>query len=132
MEASYDNFLITFYNDNQGNIVTLTSKFEQALDDPIFFNKKAKEIKIDKENLEKYVGDYKFNSSSGCKTYLKDNVLYVFISGQPEYELYPIEENVFAFKKLKGYKVKFEVNKKDEVTEISFIQPNGTFNAKRN
>ena len=131
MEASYDNFLITFYNNDQGEIITLTSKFEQSIENPIFFDKKLKELEVKKENLEKYVGNYKFNSDSGCKTYLKDDVLYVFVPGQPEYELYPIEEHVFAFKMLDGYKVKFKVNRKGKVTEISFIQPNGTFNAKR-
>ena len=131
MEASYDNFLITFYNNDQGEIINLTSKFEQSIEDPILFKKKLKELEVKKENLEKYVGNYKFNSSSGCKTYLKDDVLYVFVPGQPEYELYPIKEHVFAFKILDGYKVEFKVNKKEKVTEISFIQPNGTFYAKR-
>ena len=131
MEASYDNFLITFYNNDQGEIINLTSKFEQSIEDPILFKKKLKELEVKKENLEKYVGNYKFNSSSGCKTYLKDDVLYVFVPGQPEYELYPIKEHVFAFKILDGYKVEFKVDKKGKVNEISFIQPNGTFNAKR-
>ena len=131
MEASYDNFLITFYNNNQGEISRIESQFEQSIENPIVFDKKLKELEVEKGNLEKYVGNYKFNSSSGCKTYLKDDILYVFVPGQPEYELYPIEEHVFAFKILDGYKVEFKVNNKGKVTEISFIQPNGTFNAKR-
>ena len=98
MEVSYDNFLITFYNNDQGEIINLTSKFEQSIENPILFKKKLKELEVKKENLEKYVGKYKFNSSSGCKTYLKDDILYVFVPGQPEYELYPIKEHVFAFK----------------------------------
>lgn len=131
MEASYDNFLITFYNNNQGEISRIESQFEQSIENPIVFDKKLKELEVEKGNLEKYVGNYKFNSNSGCKTYLKDDILYVFVPGQPEYELYPIEEHVFAFKILDGYKVEFKVNNKGKVTEISFIQPNGTFNAKR-
>ena len=98
MEASYDNFLITFYNNNQGEISRIESQFEQSIENPIVFDKKLKELEVEKGNLEKYVGNYKFNSNSGCKTYLKDDILYVFVPGQPEYELYPIEEHVFAFK----------------------------------
>jgi len=130
LEASYDNFLVTFYADENGDIITLASKFEQSIDH-IFFDKQSKKVKIERDGLEKYVGNYKFNSSSGCKTYLKGDVLYVFLSGQPEYELFPIDENTFSIKNLNGYKVKFLKNKKNEITEISFIQPNGTFNAKK-
>ena len=131
MEAPYDNVLITFYSDNQGEIRRIASQLEKSIKNPIFFDKELKELQVKKENLEKYVGNYKFNSSSGCKTYLKDEVLYVFVPGQPEYELYPVEEHVFAFKILDGYKVEFKVNKNEKVTEILFIQPNGTFKANR-
>jgi hypothetical protein len=38
---------------------------------------------------------------------------------------------MFNFKALSGYSVQFEKDEKGSVTSLSFIQPNGTFKAKR-
>jgi len=61
----------------------------------------------------------------------KDDVLYVFIAGQPEHKLNPIGKHLFSFEKLEGYKVKFDVSKNEKVTHVSFIQPKGTFKYKK-
>ena len=84
---------------------------------------------VEKGNLEKYVGNYKFNSSSGCKTYLKDDILYVFVPGQPEYELVAVGNNKFDFKKIPGYAVLFEMNDNGTTSSLTFKQPNGNFKA---
>ena len=55
----------------------------------------------------------------------------VLVPGQPDYELVPTKLHEFDFKILKGFSVKFDVNDKNESTQLSFIQPNGTFKAKR-
>ncbi len=66
------------------------------------------------------------------KFYLKgDKTLFAFIEGQPEYELVPVDKNKFDLKVLPGYSVLFEENEKAEILSASFIQPNGTFKAKK-
>jgi CubicO group peptidase (beta-lactamase class C family) len=98
---------------------------------PITFDKKAKPKAITKEELQVYVGEYELGGAV-VKTYIKgDNTLFVLVPGQPEYELVPVEKNKFAIKVAEGYYVLFIVNDKNETTELSFVQPNGTFNAKR-
>jgi hypothetical protein len=57
--------------------------------------------------------------------------LFAFIEGQPEYELIPTDKNKFELKILKGYSVVFDENEKGEIMAVSFVQPNGTFKAKK-
>jgi len=65
------------------------------------------------------------------KAYIKDNnVLYVFLKGQPEYALIPTATHKFNFKTLEVFKIEF-VETEGKITEVKFIQPNGTFVAKR-
>ena len=121
---------ITFSADQLGEIKKLSTGLEPAIEEPIYFDRKIKTIEIEASELDKYVGDFKFMKNM-CKTYLKDDVLYVFIAGQPEHKLNPIGKHLFSFEKLEGYKVKFDVSKNEKVTHISFIQPNGTFRYKK-
>ena len=69
-------------------------------------------------------------SGTIAKVYVKNsNVLYVMVPGQPEYELLPTDKDKFALKVLSGYFVQFTVNDKNQVTDLTFIQPNGNFKA---
>jgi len=130
-DLSYDEFLVTFAANSQGDIASLSVKFEPAIEDPIVFDRKPKEVNLDKETIEKYVGDYQLTPQVITNIYLKGEVLYLFVPGQPEYELYPIAINKFAIKILDGYKLEFKTDKKGEITEVSFLQPNGIFKATR-
>lgn len=121
---------ITFSADQLGEIKKLSTGLEPAIEEPIYFDRKIKTIEIETSELDKYVGDFKFMKNM-CKTYLKDDVLYVIVPEQPEYKLNPIGKHLFSFEKLEGYKVKFDVSKNEKVTHISFIQPNGTFRYKK-
>ncbi len=47
----------------------------------------------------------------------------------PEYELVPVGNHKFDFKKVAGYAVHFEVNDKGELLSLTFVQPNGNFKA---
>ena len=60
-----------------------------------------------------------------------DKTLYVFLPGQPEYELVPLGKDKFGIKVLNNYFVQFAVNEDRKVPELVFIQPNGNFPAKR-
>ena len=98
---------------------------------PIEFTKAPKLKEISKDSLQKYVGEYEL-SGAMVTTYIKgDKTLYVVVPGQPDYELVPVDTNKFAIKVATGFFVLFNMNEKNEVTDLSFIQPNGTFKAKR-
>ena len=121
---------ITFSADQLGEIKKLSTGLEPAIEEPIYFDRKIKPIDIETSELDKYVGDFKFMKKT-CKTYLKEDVLYVFVPEQPEYRLNPIGKHLFSFEKLDGYKIKFDVSENEKVTHISFVQPNGTFKYKK-
>ena len=102
--------------------------FEPAIPTPIKFKRTnaAKDLKTD--DLKKYVSIFSL-AGADIKTYLKENILYVSVPGQPEYELVPVGNHKFDFKKVAGYAVNFELNDKEEILSLTFVQPNGNFKA---
>ncbi len=98
--------------------------------DPIAFKRTPNTIDVDAETLEQYAGLYDLMGTE-IKVYIKDeNVLYAFVPGQPEYELIPTAKHKFNFKVLEGFKIEF-VETDDKINQVKFIQPNGTFVAKK-
>ena len=129
-EDSKDALKISFKTGTDGKIVSLETPLEPAVKD-IVFEKKAPSVKIEKADLQKYIGEYDLLGTS-VKVYIRgENTLMVLVPGQPDYELVPVKKDEFDIKILKGYSVRFEVNDKNEATSISFIQPNGTFKASK-
>jgi CubicO group peptidase (beta-lactamase class C family) len=119
---------VRFNTDEKGSIASLEMKMEPAVKD-IVFEKLAPAV--GKNELQKYVGDYDLNGSP-VRVYIKDDkTLMVFLPDQPDYELVPNKKDEFDLKVAKGYSVKFEVNEKNEVLSLTFIQPNGNFKATR-
>ena len=125
-----EGLLITFYADLLGEIKRLAVPLEPAIEESVFFDRKIKPIDIETSELDKYVGDFKFMENT-CKTYIKNDDLYVFIPGQPEYKLKPIDKDLFSLVVQESFKVKFDINKRGEVSHLSFVQPNGTFKYKK-
>lgn len=128
---SYNDFLIKFSLNNKGEVNSASVKFEVAIEEPIIFKRISKEVNLEKEEMEKYIGEYKLTPQVTTKVYLKDDKLFVFIPGQPEYELLSIGKNKFEIIILEGYKLEFIINDKGMVTDLLFIQPNGNFSAKK-
>jgi len=119
---------IRFNTEARGGIASVEIQMEPTIKD-IVFDKLSPTV--NKNELQKYVGDYDLNGSN-VKVYIKgDNTLMVFLPGQPDYELVPGKKDEFDLKILKGYSVRFEVNDKNEVISLTFIQPNGNFKATR-
>ena len=120
------------FNTNDGGEISLVKmKVEGALDHPIEFKHKPNIIDVDKANLERYVGDYEL-SGTAIKVYIKnESKLYLFVTGQPEYELLATDKHKFSFKTLEGFKVEFMESDDKSINEIVLIQPNGTFKATR-
>jgi len=64
--------------------------------------------------------------------YLKnEKTLYLFVAGQPEYELMPTGKNLFTFKDLEGFNVEFTESDDGSVNGMILKQPNGNFKATR-
>ena len=128
---SYNDFLIKFSINNKGEVNSLNVKFEVAIEEPIEFRRISKEVNLENEEMEKYIGEYKLTSQVTTKVYLKDDKLFVLVPGQPEYELLSIGKNKFEIIVLEGYNLEFIINDKGMVTDLLFIQPNGNFSAKK-
>ena len=118
-----------FSTNASGDISETSIKIEPTLDHEISFKRTPNTIDLSKETLEKYVGDYEISGMT-VKIYTKnDTKLFLFVSGQPEYELLATAKHKFSLKVLDGYKIEFVENDKQEIKELLMIQPNGTFKA---
>ena len=120
---------LNFATGDGGDISKVSLIAEPALE-PIAFKRIPKTIDVSTSDLAKYVGDYSLMDTK-LKVYIKnENVLYLYVPGQPEYELIPTEKHKFSLKILDGYKIEF-FEKDNLITDLSLIQPNGTFKAKK-
>jgi CubicO group peptidase (beta-lactamase class C family) len=118
--------LVNFITNDAGDISIAKVSLEPTLD-PIEFKRTPVTIEVDKATLEKYVGEYDLMGTS-IKVYTKnDDTLYLFVAGQPEYELLATSEHHFSFKILEGFKVEFLPDADGTINEMTLIQPNGTF-----
>lgn len=129
-EQGGDGNKVRFITNNKGEIASFETQMEPAVKD-IVFTKQPPVIPLTKNDLQMYLGEYELQGVV-VKVYLRgENTLMVLVPGQPDYEMTPTKKHEFDFKALKGYSIKFDVNDKNEVTAVSFIQPNGTFMAKK-
>ena len=120
---------VTFTTNTTGDIDFLKADLE-PMTDAIAFKRTPNSLDVDAKTLEQYVGSYDLMGTE-VKAYIKDeNVLYVFVPGQPEYELIPTALHKFNFKVLEGFKIEF-VETDGKIDQVKFIQPNGTFVAKK-
>lgn len=120
---------LQFNTNVTGDIESASLVFEPGLK-PIVFMRADKAKDISQDSLKKYEGEYDFGGAV-AKVYIKGKSLYLFVPGQPEYELAAIDTNLFSLKGLSGYKVKFNTDASGNITELQSIQPNGTFTAKK-
>jgi CubicO group peptidase (beta-lactamase class C family) len=120
---------LNFRSNEAGKIETVVVPLEPSLK-PLEFRFKPKAQSLERRELEKYVGEYEL-AGIIAKVYLKGDVLYLFVPGQPEYETIATGNHSFKLKVIEGYSIKFELNEKQEVTAVVFVQPNGTFKAPR-
>lgn len=124
-------YRFNFRTNDIGEISELTVPFEPSLDLPLVFKfapNLPKET-ISEASLAKYVGKYDL-SGMEAKVYTKgQSELYLFITGQPEYLLIPNGPFAFNIKGLNGFKLLFGADTKGVITDVQFIQPNGTFKA---
>ncbi len=116
-----------FTSNDAGDISGLNVKMEPALD-PLFFKRMPEIVELEKETLESYSGEYDLMGTP-VKVYVKgEDKLFVFVPGQPEYELVSLGDDKFNIKVLDGFSVQF-VRENGKISGLKFIQPNGIFSA---
>ena len=120
---------VNFIANEAGDISYAKLKMEPTID-PIEFKRTPNIIDVTNETLEKYIGKYELNETP-IKVYIREDKLFVFVPGQPEYELLPTDKHKFSFKALEGFKVEFLESLDGSINEVNFIQPNGTFKVTR-
>jgi CubicO group peptidase (beta-lactamase class C family) len=120
---------VKFTMNDAGDINGLDSKLEPAIKNSIVFAKEEAEMKVNANDLKKYIGEYTIQGAV-VKISEKDNALRMNVPGQPEYELIPSKVDEFKLKGVDGFAVRFDV--KDGVATAAYsIQPNGTFKMAR-
>lgn len=129
IEAFNHTLLLSFQGNVYGEIASLSGPFalEPGTKD-IVFEKVPDERLQDKEELIRYIGQYKLQEGILATVSLKkESVLILSLQGQPDYELVPYKKGAFYFKGLDGFSVQFAENEQKEVQRITIVQPNGEF-----
>ncbi|WP_040278156.1 serine hydrolase [Psychroserpens damuponensis] len=120
---------MTFLTNETGDISEGKIKIEPTVD-AISFKRTPNTIDVDAKTLEMYTGTYDI-SGTEIKAYIKNDVLFLFVKGQPEYEQIATSKHKFSFKTLEGFKVEFLESEDGTIHAIKMFQPNGTFVANR-
>ena len=127
----YDiSFKASFLTDLKGNIGSLSTQLEDAVE-PVIFSKMPEKAMMEKSFLEKFVGEYMLGEAKATIFLKGDKTLFLFVPGQPEYELVPYKGTTFNFKILSGFSIEFVMDESGKVTEAKVTQPNGVFTAKK-
>ena len=124
-----DELRLSFRTSLQGEIdgISITG-LEPSLGKPLEFTRQPNAKEISVAELKKYEGEFLMNGMP-AKVFIKGaKTLFLFVPGQPEYELIYLGGDKFALKTLNGYKLQFEGT---GLSTLLFIQPNGTFKATR-
>ena len=124
-----ENLRITFQADARGRLSGFLAPIE-ALVDPIEFNRLPSKRLSDPAFLARLVGEYELPGQN-VKVSLKGDLLVVQAAGQPSLELQPSGEEEFTIKGVTGISIRFEIGDEGPATSVTFIQPNGVFEAKR-
>jgi len=126
--SGVDGLEVTFQTNIKGDIDRFSIPFEAAVA-PILFTKKAPEEMKDPKFLSQFAGGYEVMGMV-ITIFLKGNVLFASIPGQPTIELVPYKGTEFSLKGLEAYSMKF-ILEQGRVTEIVVSQPGGTFRGKK-
>ncbi|GAB3713778.1 hypothetical protein GCM10027592_53260 [Spirosoma flavus] len=104
-----------------------TTYLEPSANKPLAFARHTSSNQLSASLLLKIVGEYEFNGLIARIELRGEKTLYLIMSGQPDYELEFMGNQVFANKHQPNYYVHFEVDEQGNVATISTIQSNGNF-----
>ncbi|UCE21706.1 MAG: serine hydrolase, partial [Candidatus Aminicenantes bacterium] len=107
---------VSFFTDLKGNIRSLSIQLEDAVE-PAVFTKMPEKAMMEKSFLEKFTGEYMLGEEKSTVFLKGEKTLYLFVPGQPEYELVPYKGTTFNFKTLPGFSIEFIMDESGKVTE---------------
>lgn len=122
------NLKFSFQTGVDGKITSLSSEFDPS--GAVVFERQVKKVELAEDAMKKYIGEYDLMGTTVTVS-VKNNTLFVLVPGQTDYETVSVGNHTFNLTVAKGYSVVFEVDTKDQVLSLSFVQPNGTFKATR-
>jgi CubicO group peptidase (beta-lactamase class C family) len=129
-EMMDESFKVSFFMDLKGNIRSLSIQMEEAVE-PLVFTKMPEKAMMEKSSLEKFTGEYMVGEEKSTVFVKGEKTLFIYVPGQPEYELVPYKGTTFNFKVLSGFSIEFVMDESGKVTEAKVTQPNGVFTAKK-
>ena len=121
---------LSFQTDAKGNIGSLSIPFEYTVKD-IVFTRAPEKAMMEKTFLEKFVGQYEYQSMVVTISLKGEKTLVATIAGQPEYELVPYRGTEFNLKGMAGFSVEFKLDDTGKSVEAAFKQPGATTVFKR-
>jgi CubicO group peptidase (beta-lactamase class C family) len=121
----------SFYTNLEGEINSVEIFGMEPSLGPLKFTRKVEAKPVDRAVLEGYTGTYSLMGTEIKISLRDDDMLMVFVPGQPEYETVSLGNHKFNLAGLEGYSIKFDRKDNEPATAVSFIQPNGTFKAMR-
>lgn len=123
-------FSLNFVSDLNGELIGCNAKLEADLS-PIVFDKVMEAIAVSSNELKQYTGQYNVMGMQ-LKVYLtKNGALYLSVPNQPDYLLEAFDTHKFKIKEAEGFKVYFKADEAGEIVALDLIQPNGTFEGKK-
>lgn len=124
-----DNLPITFQTDREGNIVHLSAPLEPMVKDIVFERRAAGDC-VDPAFRARCVGQFRTGAITLRVTLDSEGRLIMKLDSQPAYRLEPQQGRRFRIVELDGFAVEFS-GEGEEINQIVFHQPNGTFIADR-
>ncbi len=121
---------LSFQTDAKGNIASLSIPFESTVKD-IVFTRAPEKAMMEKSFLEKFVGQYEYQSLVVTISLKSEKTLTATVPGQPEYELIPYKGTEFNLKGMAGFSVEFKLDDTGRSVEATFKQPGATTAFKR-
>jgi len=126
--AENNELRFNFKTNDVGEIDNISVKLEPSVK-AIEFRRQPDVVNLDKDALKKYTGEFAIGDFIAKVYTRKDQQLFLFVPGQPEYELVSTGANKFLIKSLDGYKIEFTEGENGKIAGLIFIQPNGNFKA---
>ena len=124
-----DNLPLTFLTDRDGNIVSLSVPLEPMVKDIVFERRAAGDC-LDPAFRARCVGHFRSGAVTHRVTLDGEGRLILKSDYQPAYRLEPQQGRKFRIAGLEGFAVEFR-GEGDDIGQIIFHQPNGTFVADR-
>ena len=128
-DNTFENFRIQLLTDFDGEVSGVAAPMEPRVKDVVFTRRPDAQLS-NPAFLAPLSGTYELGPQKAVFT-LQGSALVLEIDGRRQPDLLPYRNNRFTLKGASGYSIRFTLDAKGRATEVTFIQPDGVFTAKR-